>query len=207
MIKAFFFDFGRVISAQKPMSLFRDYERDLALQPGVLNRVMFGSRAWHRVLIGQVSLEDYWREIGPVLGLQTPEEIEAFRHRYFADEAINEGVLDLIRRLNGRYKLAVLSNSPPKLAQWLEDWEILHLFDIVVCSGDEGLVKPDPAIFRLTLERLEVAPEEAVFIDDTLGHVEAARSVGLHGIRFTTAKALESELTGLLRREPQVDDA
>jgi putative hydrolase of the HAD superfamily len=162
---------------------------------------MFGSDAWHKVLIGQVSLEDYWREIGPALGLYTPEEIEAFRHRYFADEAVNEGVLDLIRRLNSRYRLAVLSNSPPKLAQWLEDWEILDLFDVVVCSGDEGLVKPDPAIFRLTLERLEVAPEEAVFIDDTLGHVEAARSLGLHGVRFTTAQALESELTGLLNRE------
>jgi putative hydrolase of the HAD superfamily len=201
VIKAVIFDFGRVISAQKPMSLFRDYERDLALQPGVLNRVMFGSHAWHKVLIGQVSLEDYWREIGPELGLQTPEEIEAFRHRYFADEAINEGVLDLIHRLNGRYKLAVLSNSPPKLAQWLEDWEILDLFDVVVCSGDEGLAKPDPAIFGLTLERLEVAPEEAVFIDDTLGHVEAARSLGLHGIHFTTARALESELAGLLKGE------
>jgi putative hydrolase of the HAD superfamily len=201
VIKAIIFDFGRVISAQKPMSLFRDYERELALQPGVLNRVMFGSDAWHRVLIGQVSLEDYWREIGPALGLHTVEEIEAFRHRYFADEAVNEGVLDLIRRLNSRYKLAVLSNSPPKLAQWLRDWEILDLFDVVVCSGDEGLVKPDPAIFRLTLERLEVAPEEAVFIDDTLGHVEAARSLGLHGVRFTTAQALESELAGLLKRE------
>jgi putative hydrolase of the HAD superfamily len=207
VIKAIIFDFGRVISAQKPMSLFRNYERELDLQPGVLNRVMFGSHAWHKVLVGLVSLEDYWREIGPALGLHTPEEIAAFRHRYFADEAINEGVLDLIRRLNGRYQLAVLSNSPPKLAQWLEDWDILDLFDVVVCSGDEGLVKPDPAIFGLTLERLEVAPGEAVFIDDTLGHVEAARSLGLHGIHFTTAKALESELTGLFSRETQVDDA
>jgi len=201
VIKAIIFDFGRVISAQKPMSLFRDYERDLALQPGVLNRTMFGSDAWHKVLIGQVSLEDYWREIGPALGLHTPEEIEAFRLRYFADEAINEGVLDLIRRLNGHYKLAVLSTSPPRLTQWLEDWEILDLFDVVVCSGDEGLVKPDQAIFRLALERLEVAPEEAVFIDDTLGHVEAARSLSLHGIHFTTAEALESDLTDLLTRE------
>jgi hypothetical protein len=98
VIKAIIFDFGRVISAQKPMSLFRGYERDLALEPGVLNRVMFGSHAWHKVLIGEVSLEDYWREIGPELGLQTPEEIESFRHRYFADEAINEGVLHLICR-------------------------------------------------------------------------------------------------------------
>jgi epoxide hydrolase-like predicted phosphatase len=207
VIKAVIFDFGRVISAQKPMSLFRDYERELALQPGVLNRVMFGSDAWHEVLIGRVSLDDYWLEIGPALGLHTPEEIEAFRHRYFADEAINVGVLNLIRRLNGHYKLAILSNSPPRLAQWLKEWEILELFDVVVCSGDEGMAKPDPAIFGLTLERLDVAPEETVFIDDTLGHVEAARSLGLHGIHFTTAGALENELTDLLKRETWVENA
>ena len=198
MIKAIIFDFGRVISVQKPMSLFRSYEEDLELAPGTLNRIMFGSPAWQEVLVGRRTADDYWREIGPALGLHTPKEIGAFRRRYRADEAINSGVLDLIyHRLYGHYKLAVLSNSPPGLARWLADWEILDLFDVVVCSGDEGVVKPDPAIFELTLERLDVVPEEAVFIDDYPGHVEAARALGLHGIHFTTAEALADELDGL----------
>ncbi len=201
MIKAVIFDFGRVISAQKPMSLFQSYEEDLGLTPGTLNRIMFGSPVWQEVLTGHKTAEDYWREIGPALGLHTPEEIQAFRQRYFADEAINDGVLDLIRRLHGHYKLAVLSNSPPDLARWLADWEILDLFDVVVCSGDEGVVKPDPAAFELVLERLGVVPQEAIFIDDYPGHVEAARALGLHGILFTTAEALADELDGLLIRE------
>lgn len=199
MIKVIIFDFGRVISAQKPASLFRGYEDELGLAPGVLNRVMFGSDAWQETLLGHRTADDYWCEIGPALGLHTPDEIDAFRRRYFADEASNTGVLDLIRQLHGRYKLAVLSNSPPGLAQWLADWEILDLFDVVVCSGDEGVVKPDPVIFELTLERLDVVPEEAVFIDDYPGHVEAARALGLHGILFTTAEALADELDDLLK--------
>ena len=199
MIKVIIFDFGRVISAQKPASLFRGYEDELGLAPGVLNRVMFGSDAWQETLLGHRTADDYWCEIGPALGLHTPDEVDAFRRRYFADEAINTGVLDLIRQLHGRYKLAVLSNSPPGLAQWLADWEILDLFDVVVCSGDEGVVKPDPVIFELTLERLDVVPEEAVFIDDYPGHVEAARALGLHGILFTTAEALADELDDLLK--------
>ncbi len=201
MIKAIIFDFGRVISAQKPMSLFRRYERDLGLAPGVLNRVMFGSEAWDEVLVGRKSLEDYWLEIGPELGLYRPDEIQAFRQRYFADEAINDGVLELVRELHGRYKLAVLSNSPPRLAKWLADWGILDLFDVIVCSGDEGVVKPDPAIFALTLTRLGVAPKEAVFIDDSPGHVQAARALGLAGILFVTAGTLRSELERLLGNE------
>ena len=198
MIKAVIFDFGRVISAQKPMALFRKYEQELGLTPGVLNRVMFGSEAWNEVLVGRKDLDEYWLEIGPELGLHTPQQIQAFRQRYFADEGINEEVLALIRRLHGQYKLAVLSNAPPRLTQWLADWEILHLFDVVVCSGDEGMVKPDPAIYELTLERLGVKPGEAAFIDDSPGHVAAARAFGLHGIHFTTAAALADELGALL---------
>jgi HAD superfamily hydrolase (TIGR01509 family) len=198
MIQAIIFDFGRVISAQKPMALFRGYEEELGLAPGVLNRVMFGSQGWQDVLVGRKTLDVYWEEIGPQLRLDTPDEIAAFRHRYFADEEINTGVLDLMRRLKGRYKLAVLSNSPPGLSRWLADWGILDLLDVVVCSGDEGVAKPNPAIFQLTLERLSVEPREAVFIDDSPGHVQAARELGLRAIHFTTAEALKEELDDLL---------
>ena len=203
MIKAIIFDFGRVISAQKPISLFRGYEEELGLAPGVLNRVMFGSEAWQEVLVGRKALDDYWLEIGPELGLHTPAEIRAFRQRYFGDEAINEGVLDLIHGLYGRYRLAILSNSPPRLTKWLADWRILDLFDVVVCSGDEGVAKPDPAIFELTLMRLGVLAGEAVFIDDSPGHVEAARALGLRAIHFVTAEALRSELNDILERGAQ----
>lgn len=198
MIKALIFDFGRVISAQKPIALFRRHEQELGLAPGVLNRVMYGSEAWKEVLVGRKDLNEYWLEIGPELGLHTQQEIDGFRQRYFADEEINESVLRLIRQLRGRCKLAVLSNAPSGLTRWMADWDILHLFDVVVCSGDEGVVKPDPAIFQLTLARLGVEPQEAVFIDDTLGHVEAARALGLHGIHFTTASELTDELEPLL---------
>jgi putative hydrolase of the HAD superfamily len=200
MIKAVIFDFGRVISAQKPMSLFRGYEEELGIEPGTLNPIMFGSPAWEDALVGRKTGEEFWHEIGPQLNLNTLEEVGTFRRRYHADEAINEGVLDLIRRLRseGRYRLAILSNSPPGLARWLDDWEMLDLFDVVFCSGDEGVMKPDPAAFEITLERLSVAPEEAVFIDDTMRHVKVAQEVGLHAILFTTAEALVDELDSLL---------
>lgn len=198
MIKAIIFDFGRVISAPKPASLFRSYEDELGLTPGTLNRIMFGSDAWQEVLVGRRTSDDYWREIGPALGLHTPEAIAAFRRRYRADEAINVGVLDAIRRLHGRYKLAVLSNAPAGLARWLADWGILDLFDVVFCSGDEGVTKPDPASYQQVLERLGVEPQEAIFVDDSPGHVEAAQALGLHGVHFTTPEALVVELDNLL---------
>ena len=201
MIRAILFDFGRVISAQKPESLFRNYEDELGLAPGKLNQIMFGSQDWHEALVGRKTIKEFWYAIGPELGLNSRDEIDDFRRLYRADEAINEGVLDLIRRLHGHYKLAVLSNAPSGLTQWLAEWQVLDLFDTVFCSGDEGVVKPYAAAFEITLERLGVEPHEAIFIDDTLEHVEAARKLGLRGILFTTAEALEEELARLLGKD------
>jgi putative hydrolase of the HAD superfamily len=198
MIRAVIFDFGRVISAQKPPSLFRTYEQDLGLTPGTLNRILFESSAWQEALLGRKTAGEFWTAAGPRLGLKTREAIEAFRRRYDADEAVNHGVLDLVRRLRGRCRLAVLSNSPPGLDRWLVQWGMLELFDVVFCSGDEGVVKPDPRAFTVVLARLGVMPGESAFIDDTAEHVNAARCLGLQGILFTSAEALAEELEGLL---------
>jgi len=205
VIKAVIFDFGRVISAQKPPSLFHTYERDLGLAPDTINPIMFLSEAWKEALVGRKTVDEFWQAIGPALGLKAAAQIEAFQRRYHTDEAINEGVLRLIRRLHGRYRLAVLSNSPPGLTRCLDSWNILDLFDVVFCSGDEGIVKPDPRAFARTLERLEVKPEEALFIDDTPEHVEAARALGLRSTLFTTAERLEEDLTDLLNADHHSD--
>ncbi|MEA5116554.1 MAG: HAD-IA family hydrolase [Propionicimonas sp.] len=68
--------------------------------------------------------------------------------------------------------------------------------DIVV-SGEEGVIKPDPAIFRLACERLGTAPEQAVFIDDSARNVAAAAEVGLTGLHFTSAEQLRADLVDL----------
>ena len=197
-IKAIIFDFGRVISSQKPVSLFRTYEEDLGLARDTINRIMFDSQAWQDALIGRLSAKEFWYEIGPELGLESHERIDGFRKRYHADESVNRDVLNLIEKLHGRYKLAVLSNNPPGLAEWLTVWGIFDLFDVVYCSGDEGMIKPDPAAYNSTLNRLGVLPHEAVFIDDTAGHVKAAQSLGIHGIEFSNARQLALELDSLL---------
>ncbi len=84
---------------------------ELGLDPGTINSIMFDSQAWQDTLLGRKTTEEFWHLIGPELGLKTADEVNRFRRRYHADETINEAVLDLIRKLHGRYKLAILSNS------------------------------------------------------------------------------------------------
>lgn len=73
----------------------------------------------------------------------------------------------------------------------------LEWFDGLLISGDEGVIKPDPAIYDLLLERFGLSAGRTVFIDDRLENVEAARTAGLAGIHFRSASQLRDDLVEL----------
>ncbi|MDB5677491.1 HAD family phosphatase [Sphingomonas bacterium] len=75
--------------------------------------------------------------------------------------------------------------------------EFFAPFRDVVVSGDEKLVKPDAAIYRLALERFGLEPEEAVFIDDNVANVVGANALGIHALLFTGEPKLRTDLRDL----------
>lgn len=198
MIKAIIFDFGRVISVQKDPDLFLSYEQELGIECDTINSKMFDSPHWQAALVGELSMDQYWQNIGPQLNLHSAADIAAFQDRYYGDERLNEEVYKLLQRLVNKYRLAILSNHPVGLREWLVEWRIAGLFEYIICSGEVGLVKPDPRIYRLLLEDLQLIPAETVFIDDTPGHVEAAQQLGMHGIVFTDGPNLHHQLAIIL---------
>jgi epoxide hydrolase-like predicted phosphatase len=200
MIKAMIFDFGRVISAAKPRELFHGYEDELGLERDTINRLMFESDQWQQALVGEMTMAQFWQAIGHRLKLDSETAVTRFQNRYYAAEKINSEILQLLHDLHSSYQLAILSNHPPGLRDWLADWDLQGLFEVVFCSGDEGIAKPDPRAYRITLERLGVEAAEAVFIDDTPGHVEAAQALGLHGLVFSDCATLTSDLALLTGR-------
>jgi len=126
--------------------------------------------------------------------------IEAFGRRF--DEMIAgdisgtvEVLADLRRAGVPRYALSNWSAEtfPPQRSRF----PFLAWFDGIVLSGEEGVVKPDPRIFRILLERYSIAPEEAVFIDDNPVNAAAAGTLGIHGIHFRSPAALRREIRAL----------
>jgi 2-haloacid dehalogenase len=73
----------------------------------------------------------------------------------------------------------------------------LSWFDGIVVSGEEGVIKPDPMIFRILLDRYRIGPDEAVFIDDNPANAAAAEALGIHGIHFRSPPLLRRELEAL----------
>ncbi len=105
-------------------------------------------------------------------------------------------IRDRLRKLG--LKIAVCSNTIAAHAVPLRRNGVYSGFDTVVLSCDVGLKKPEPEIFQLTLDRLGVQAGDAIFIDDLVDNVDAARKLGMHAVRFTTAAALETQLRQLL---------
>ena len=73
----------------------------------------------------------------------------------------------------------------------------IGLMDDVLVSGRVGLAKPNPAIFRLLIDRFDINPERTVFIDDSLANIEAASALGFHTVHFTDTPTLRASLRAL----------
>ena len=114
------------------------------------------------------------------LGFPNVEETERFTAAFYSGEPFNSEIVDAVRALRGRYKVALLSNAWPGQDEWLLEQFGLDVhteFDAYINSAEVGLRKPDAAIFHLALDRLGVEPQQTIFIDDLLRNVDAAREL------------------------------
>ncbi len=110
-----------------------------------------------------------------------------------------DGAVAVMQELKARgTPLYALSNwSAETFAGQPRRFPFLAHFDGIVVSGNEGVIKPDPRIFRLLMDRYKVPAEAAVFIDDNPRNAEAASALGIHGIHFRSHAALRRELAAL----------
>lgn len=135
-----------------------------------------------------------------------PVEADGLLERIFGTLRLEEPMIEAVRAARrAGLRTALCSNS---WGTGLYPSELFpDMFDVVVISGEVGLRKPDAEIFELTLERLGVAPQAAVFVDDHPGHLEAAAELGmttvLHRGPAATIAALEDLLGVPLRARPQ----
>jgi putative hydrolase of the HAD superfamily len=94
-------------------------------------------------------------------------------------------------------RLAVLSNMPLELSRYLRDnCDWVRWFDPLIFSCDVARVKPEPAIYQTCLERLRLAPQEVLFLDDLAVNIEGAARLGIHGIVFDTVERISTLVAG-----------
>jgi epoxide hydrolase-like predicted phosphatase len=206
-LRALVVDYGGVLTSplQETMTSFcEDDEIDLS----ALRRVMrewlgasYGAEAetnpMHALERGEMAIPDFERELARRLTTHDgrPVEAEGLLSRMFAGFSRQQPMFDVVRRARGHgLKTALLSNS------WgmdypRDEWD--EIFDTVVISGEVGMRKPEPGIYRHTAQRLGLEPAQCVFVDDLRPNVTGAAAVGMVGVTFVTAEQAIGELEQL----------
>jgi len=192
------FDIGGVLIRWDPRNLYRKlFGGDEAAMESFLANVC--TVDWNERQDAGRSFADATAELLPRHAAQV-HLIEAFGRRFgeMIPGAI-EGTVDILADLRraGVPRYALTNWSAETFPPQRERFEFLSWFDGIVVSGEEGVIKPDPQIFRILLQRYRIAPQEAVFIDDNPMNAEAAASLGIHGIHFRSPELLRRELETL----------
>lgn len=200
MIRALVLDWGGVVLRTQDPSFRLAWDARLGLPPGSVNRLVFESAEWMRALQGQISEGEFWAGFGARMNLSS-DVLAEFQRDFWAGDRLDQDLAAFIRDLRPRCKTALLSNFTARLHQLLAQYNLVDAFDVVVISGEEGIVKPDARIYRLVAERLGMSPSECLFVDDSEENVAGARTAGMQALCFAPIDAMMVELRRLTNVE------
>ena len=194
-IETVIFDLGGVLIDWNPEYVFREIFEDEAEMRWFFDEVC--THEWNIRQDAGHSLAEATEQ----KAREFPEYEDAIRAFYGRwEEMLGGPISDSVSILEqvhsqGRHRLYALTNwSHETFPVARQHYDFLQLFEGIVVSGEERLIKPDPRIYHTLLKRYAVVPETAVFIDDNAHNVEAAQGVGLNAIHFQGAEMLGDRL-------------
>ena len=194
-IKAIIFDFGGVLINWDPHHLFNKYfSNDEQAVDSFLAEINFAT--WN------LSQDKGYPFASAVIDLSA--QFPQYAHLIHAyDEEWEQSItgvipetVDILKRLKkDGYRLYGLTNwSAEKFALVKHKYEAFNLFESIMVSGEVKLIKPDPAIFRLLLQKIQRKPQECLLIDDSLPNIETAQKMGFAIHHFSSPARLEAAL-------------
>ena len=195
--RALIVDFGGVLTTNVFES-FRDFCEAEGLEPDAVKRIFRergeGLNLLRQLERGEIAVDEFSARFGPLLGVR---ETDGMVERLFAGVQADDRMVEAVRRVkeSGR-PTGLISNSWGGVSY--DRVATDDLFDAVVISGEVGVNKPEPEIFRLGAERLGVAPEECVFVDDLRENCTGAEAVGMAAILHRGPDTTVPELERLL---------
>jgi putative hydrolase of the HAD superfamily/hydrolase len=148
---------------------------------------------------GMIAYDEFVAEAAKLANISVAEANATFR-----DTPKNVKLLDFIReKLRANYKIALLSNiGSGRILRVLTEDE-LNIFDEKILSYEVHFAKPDPEIYLIAADKLDVEPAECVFVDDARANVDGAKSVGMRGILYEDFDGFREKLDAILRGHKQ----
>jgi epoxide hydrolase-like predicted phosphatase len=201
MLKGVIFDVGGVLVRTHDQSGRQKWEQRLGLEPGDLAQLVFDSELARRAQLGEASADDVWSWLQAHFGLDS-RELTALQRDFWRGDQVDQSLCDHIRALHQHYRTGMLSNAWSRDGRAMaERMGFADCFDVTLTSAEVGVMKPDARIYHIVLERIGIAPAEAVFVDDFIHNVEAARRLGMRAVHFVDPLAARRELDAQLACE------
>lgn len=192
------FDLGNVLISWDPRLLYNKIFTSAEETEDFLQNVCTGE--WN-------AMQDCGRPFAQAVEEKSREypELKDQVHAYFDrwEEMLGgeiTGSVEILKSLHeaGSYRLLALTNwSSETFPIALKRYDLFQYFEGILVSGEEKLIKPDEKIYQLLIDRYQIDPAEAVFIDDTEKNVLAAREIGMEAIHFRSPDDLKEELKEL----------
>ncbi|HEY1469252.1 MAG TPA: HAD family phosphatase [Candidatus Acidoferrum sp.] len=198
-IRTIIFDIGRVLVRVDIARAKAGLAKGLSISPEELWSAIEKDPRWGDWQEGRMSPRDWYLNLSSRFGM--PLDFEQFT-------AVWNSTLDpapilpvqLFESLSKHYRLGLLSNTDPiHVAQLESTYDFFRFFPSAVrtYSCSVGCSKPNPLIYQAALKACKSRAQEAVYIDDILDYVEAARRLGMSGIRFQSPEQLRTDLQAL----------
>ena len=200
MIKALISDFGGVLVRTRTDRSRRALEQRLGLPPKSIEARVFSSELSLSAQRGEISEGAFWRTLERDLELpHFSMSWQDFQREFFTDDFLDEELAALIRGTRPGLKTGLISNAWDGLREVLQTRvPLADAFDVIVVSAEEKMMKPDPRIYHLALERLGVPATEAIFLDDFIENIQAANALGMIGIHFRSSVQAQHDIYALL---------
>lgn len=195
-IKAILFDMGNVLVFFDAKRSSEAFSEAVGVPEDKIWQSFFVSDLERAYTRGEISSEDFYRRVSE----HFPEKIDfaAFARLWNDIFTENEEMEDLLKQLKKHYPLYLISNTNDLHFEYVKNnFGIVQHFTRCFPSHVVGHRKPDRAMFEHVLDEVKLKPQETVFVDDVADFVDAAKSLGIHGIQFTSRLALEKELKRL----------
>jgi epoxide hydrolase-like predicted phosphatase len=190
VLRAVLFDFGGVFTPS-PFPVITDAAPELGLTPQAALELCFGiydqdgDHPWHRLERGEITLEDARAQLAALAREQEIEvDVLALFGRMGAADPDREAMVEGAREIRRRgLRTALVTNNVREFGDgWRRMVPVDELFEVVIDSSHVGVRKPDPRIFQLALEAIEIDASDAVFVDDHPGNIAAAEKLGMTGV-------------------------
>jgi glucose-1-phosphatase len=190
-LRAIIFDIGRVLIRIDFQRAMNGLAAGLSLSPKEIWTAIENDPRWPDWQEGRMTPRDWHLHISRRLGSTLSfEQFTEVWNRVLDPQPLQE--LCLFETLSKTYRLALLSNTDPIHVAYIETrYDFFRYFPVRVYSCAVGASKPSPIVYSEALRGLKVQATEAVYIDDIGAYVEAARSLGMAGIHYQSARSLK----------------